>query len=634
MRRPSARRLSLRTRLLCAFLVPLAVVLAVVGVAATTALRSELVGEVDARLAAADERSTHADQVPWDDAAGDGGPGFLLAPGQGDGTLGASITDGVVDAAAVIGADGDDRALTARQAAVLAGVPADGDPHTVDLGALGHYRVVASTTGDGTVLVTGLPLGPVRTALLRLVAVEVLAGLLGLVAAGAAAYLVIGRTLRPLHRVAATAGRVAELPLASGAVRLADRVPAGDTDPRTEVGRVGAALNRLLDSVEGAMAARQISETRLRRFVADASHELRTPVTSIRGYGELLRRTTELPEDADRSLRRVEAEAVRMSGLVDDLLLLARLDAGREIVPGTVDLTATVLDAVSDAHAAGPGYAWRVDLPSAAVLVAGDGARLHQVLTNLLANVRTRTPAGTTATTRLRAEDGAAVLQVVDDGPGIPAELRPGVFERFVRGDASRSRASGSTGRGLAIVQAVVTAHSGAVDVDSRPGRTVVTVRLPPVTVVEPDEDEPEDDTPAGAAPPSRDPAVLVLQRLSPPAGAPRCRTGCPPGRPGSTTAPRAPRRGRPTGASPRARPPGRPPRGGSPTAPSGPGAGPGARDAARCAAGRTSPGRPAPAGRGRRGRRPRPARRHRATVPRSPPAHGGPRPRRSRRRG
>ena len=522
MRRPSSRRLSLRARLLGAFLVPLAVVLAVVGIAATTALRSELVGEVDIRLAAAADRSTHADQAPWDGGDGGGddgggddgmadggggdgsGPDWLLAPGQGDGTLGAGIDDGVVEAAAVIGADGDGRALTAAQADVLAEVPADGEPRTVDLGELGEYRVVATSTGDGQVIVTGLPLASVHSALLRLVAVEAVAGLLGLLAAGAVAHLVIGRTLRPLHRVAATAGRVAELPLASGEVRLADRVPATDTDPRTEVGRVGSALNRLLDSVEGAMAARQSSETRLRQFVAEASHELRTPVTSIRGYTELVRRTTELPEDADRSLRRVEAEAVRMSGLVDDLLLLARLDAGREIVPGTVDLTATVLDAVSDAHAAGPGHRWHIDVPPVAVLVPGDGARLHQVLTNLLANVRTHAPPGTTATTRLRAEDGAAVLEVADDGPGIPAELQGGVFERFVRGDASRNRAGGSTGLGLAIVQAVVSAHGGTVGVESRPGRTVVAVRLPHATVEQPEDDDTGEDAPA-------DPALLVL---------------------------------------------------------------------------------------------------------------------------
>jgi two-component system OmpR family sensor kinase len=249
------------------------------------------------------------------------------------------------------------------------------------------------------------------------------------------------------------------------------------------------------------MAARQASETRLRQFVADASHELRTPVTSIRGYTELVRRRHDLPTDADQCLRRVESEAVRMSGLVDDLLLLARLDAGRELATGTVDLTALVLDVVSDAHAAGPQHRWRIDLPDTVVLVPGDAARLHQVLANLLANVRTHTPEGTTATTRLRAQDGAAVLEVVDDGPGIPGDLGDAVFERFARGDASRSREHGSTGLGLAIVRAVVAGHGGSVTVASEPGRTAFTVRLPGAVVVEADADPEADDQTEGQPP-------------------------------------------------------------------------------------------------------------------------------------
>ncbi len=485
-----ARGWSLRTRLLCAFLVPLAVVLAVVGAAAAAAVRGELLGQVDERLAAAVARSAQA----WDDlgpGADGNGPDFLLVPGQGDGTLGARVAGGVVTEAAVIGLDGGGEALTAREVAALARVSPDGAPRTVDLGRLGSYRVVAVPTGDGGALLTGLPLRSVSAALLRLAVVEVAAGLLGLLAAAAVGSAVIARTLRPLNRVAATAGRVAALPLSSGDVRLPDRVPAADTDPRTEVGRVGAALNRLLDSVETGIAARQASETRLRRFAADAGHELRTPVTSIRGYTELVRRRGGLPEEVDAALRRVEAEAVRMSGLVDDLLLLARLDAGRELERGDVDLTALVLDSVSDAHAAAPGHAWRVDLPSAAVHVPGDAARLHQVLAGLLANVRTHTPPGTTGTTRLRAEGGTAVLEVADDGPGVPAGLRAGVFGRFVRGDDSRSRASGSTGLGLAIVAAVVEGHGGTVAVDSAPGATVFTVRLPGATVAEPGDDDP-----------------------------------------------------------------------------------------------------------------------------------------------
>jgi two-component system OmpR family sensor kinase len=181
-------------------------------------------------------------------------------------------------------------------------------------------------------------------------------------------------------------------------------------------------------------------------------------------------------------MRRVESEALRMSALVEELLLLARLDAGRELASEEVDLTALVVDTVSDAHVAGPAHRWQVDLPDEPVLVPGDPARLHQVLANLLANVRSHTPDGTTATTRLRVEGGWGVLQVVDDGPGIPAALRPHVFERFARGDASRSRSAGSTGLGLAIVDAVVTAHGGRVQVDSAPGRTVFTVRLPHAT--------------------------------------------------------------------------------------------------------------------------------------------------------
>jgi two-component system OmpR family sensor kinase len=287
--------------------------------------------------------------------------------------------------------------------------------------------------------------------------------------------------------VAATATRVSELPLASGEVQLAERVPPEDTDPGTEVGQVGTALNRLLDHVEGSLAARQASETQVRQFVADASHELRTPLASIRGYAELVRRQRqEVPPDVGHAMRRVESEALRMSELVEELLLLARLDAdheaGRELVREEVDLTALVVDAVSDAHVAGPGHRWQLDLPDAAVLVPGDAARLRQVLANLLTNVRTHTPEGTTAMTRLRAEGGWAVLQVTDDGPGVPEALRGHVFERFARGDASRSRHAGSTGLGLAIVHAVVSAHGGTVDLASEAGRTSFTVRLPHAT--------------------------------------------------------------------------------------------------------------------------------------------------------
>lgn len=315
--------------------------------------------------------------------------------------------------------------------------------------------------------------------------VEVCVTAAGLVAAGIAAAATVRIALGPLRRVAATATRVSELPLHEGEVALHERVTGAEADPRTEVGQVGAALNRMLGHVGSALTARQESEVRVRQFVADASHELRTPLASIRGYAELTRRTGEGGEPVGprtrHALGRIESEARRMTGLVEDLLLLARLDAGRPQACADLDLSPLVVDAVSDARAAGPGHVWRIDLPAEPVSVRGDAARLHQVLVNLLANARTHTPAGTTVTARVRgaSREGWAVVSVEDDGPGIPAELLPHVFERFARGDASRSRAAGGSGLGLAIVRAVVVAHGGRVGVRSVPGRTLFTVELP-----------------------------------------------------------------------------------------------------------------------------------------------------------
>jgi two-component system OmpR family sensor kinase len=273
---------------------------------------------------------------------------------------------------------------------------------------------------------------------------------------------------------------VAELTLDRGEVALAERVAAGDTDARTEVGAVGAAMNAMLDNVDAALSARQASEMRVRRFVADASHELRTPLAAIRGYAELTRRTHEkVPRDVAHAIRRVESEAARMTTLVEDLLLLARLDSAQPLAADDVDLSAVVVDCVSDAHAVSSDHVWQLQLPDEAVHVTGDGPRLHQVAANLLANSRTHTPAGTTVVVGLAGDPSGVMLTVTDDGPGIPDSLLPQLFQRFVRGDTSRSRAAGSTGLGLSIVEAVVHAHHGSVSVDSRPGRTTFTVRLP-----------------------------------------------------------------------------------------------------------------------------------------------------------
>jgi two-component system OmpR family sensor kinase len=490
----------MRARLLWTFLVPLAVVLVLVGVVATAALHQQLVHQVDARLSGAVGRTSTAAGEYGPPAGGghdyDDHPDILGARGQGAGTLGARIVDGTATQAGVVTERGSDEELSPAQAHQLVAVPVDGNPRTVDLGgSVGEYRVVATTAPDGDVLVTGLPLDSTNTAVAKLMTVEVAAGLAGLLITALAGGIVVQRTLRPLTHVAATAARVTELPLSSGEVVLPERVPATDADPRTEVGRVGTALNRLLDHVEQSLGARQASEMQVRQFVADASHELRTPLASIRGYAEFFRRQQRdghhpSEEDVSHTLRRVESEALRMSVLVDDLLLLARLDAGRDLELGEVDLSALVVDAASDAHVASPGHRWRVDVPPAAVLVHGDAARLHQVIANLLTNVRTHTPEGTTATVGLWVEDGTAVVTVRDDGPGIPIDLQPYVFERFARGDASRSRAAGSTGLGLAIVAAVVSAHDGTVSVSSAPGHTQFAIRLPGATLGEPATDD------------------------------------------------------------------------------------------------------------------------------------------------
>lgn len=473
---------SLRTRLVFALLALLAVVSVAIGGLTTVALRHFLIERLDTQLAPA---TVMRGDRPGRPAFPGNGPG--IPPGSPSGTVVAEIADGRVTGArtltkSVSSADPfpDEQSVPVEEVAALADLPVDARPRTVDLGDRGDYRAVARQYWDGRVRVVAVPLAGVSEIIWALVAAQAGVAAVGLLLAGVAGALIVRATLRPLSRVAATATRVTELPLDRGEVALAVRVPAADTDARTEVGQVGAALNRMLGHVADALSARQASETRVRQFVADASHELRTPLAAIRGYAEVARRgRDEVPPDVAHALRRVESESTRMTSLVDDLLLLARLDTGRPLAVDPVDLTALVVDAVSDAHVAGPEHHWQLGLPEVAIRVPGDAARLHQVVANLLANARVHTPPGSTVTTTLAVEAGNAVLTVADDGPGVPAELQPEMFERFARGDSSRSRAHGSTGLGLAIVAAVVEAHHGTVEVDSRPGRTVFTVRLP-----------------------------------------------------------------------------------------------------------------------------------------------------------
>lgn len=513
--RRSARRRrrpwSLRTRLVFSAVGLIAVVCAVIGTVTTIALHTYLYDQVDKQLRGVAMRVAGP---PFDDSKNllPGGQwtedvrDVVAGPGQPVGTVAAEVRGGRLGDGAISSQNesstGERRVagtlLTDAQRKALNSVARDGAEHTIDIPGNGEYRVKYVTGGHGAFLV-GLSTAEAQNTINTLILVEVSVTAAGLVAAGIAGAAMVGISLRPLRRVAATATRVSELRLHSGEVALRERVPRSEADPRTEVGQVGAALNRMLGHVESALAARQESETRVRQFVADASHELRTPLASIRGYAELTRRgREEIGPDTRHALGRVESEAARMTGLVEDLLLLARLDAGRPVERAELDLSPVVVDAVSDARAAGPDHKWRLELPDDPAAVHGDDARLRQVLVNLLANARTHTPPGTTVTARVlwRGPYGAphpapspspcsahsapwVSLEVEDDGPGIPPHLLPHVFERFARGDASRSRAAGSTGLGLAIVHAVVTAHGGRVTVDSVPGRTVFGVHLP-----------------------------------------------------------------------------------------------------------------------------------------------------------
>ena len=478
---------SLRTRLLVALLALLAAVSLVIGLVSVLALDRFLQGRLDDQLRAAGARSQGADGPggPGDgDHRGGRSPDFLFAPGQAEGTLGARIVGGVVQEAGVLDRSGQADSLPADQAATLLALPVDGRPHTSDVGDLGDYRLIASREQDGDVLVTGLPLADVHDTVYRLAAVAGVVALLGLLAAGLAGAAIIRLALQPLRRVAGTARRVSELSLDRGEVALAERVPDEDTDPRTEVGQGGSALNQMLAHVAAALAARQASETRVRQFVADASHELRTPLAAIRGYAELTRPSRDgLPDDVGHALTRIESQAVRMSGLVGDLLQLARLDAGRPADFAAVDLSRLLVDGVTDAQAAGSRHIWKLDVPEDPLTVRGDASALAQVVDNLLTNARVHTPPGTVVSVQLTAaEDGpqsVARLSVADDGPGIPPELLPEAFERFTRGDTSRSRAAGSSGLGLAIVAAIVEAHDGTVEVSSEPGHTEFTITLP-----------------------------------------------------------------------------------------------------------------------------------------------------------
>ncbi len=488
---PGPGRWSLQARLLTGQLALLIAICVGIGVVTEVALYRYLVAELDGQLLQSAQRSSllerrapprpdHPQSRPLRPRPGPG-PDFLDAPGQPVGMLAAVFTGPGVAAAGMLGRAGDRDPLSAVAVEQLAGLSEQRRPVTRTVDGLGRYRLVAVPgRRDGNTLVVGLSMRNVEQTLRQVALIFAVVTTLALLIAISVGLLIIRRALAPLNRVAGAAGKVADLPLDRGEVALPVRVGDADTNPNTEVGRLGLAVNRMLDHIAAALSTRQASESRVRQFVADASHELRTPLAAIRGYTELARRRqAEVPADVAHAMSRVESEAQRMTRLVEDLLLLARLDSGRPLDRQPVDLSRLCADVISDAHAAGPGHHWNLDVPAEPVLVTGDDERLHQVVANLLANARVHTPAGTTVTLALGAEADAAVLRVADDGPGIPAELQSEVFERFARADTSRSPRAGSTGLGLAIVSAVVRAHDGSITLRSRPGSTEFTVSLP-----------------------------------------------------------------------------------------------------------------------------------------------------------
>lgn len=358
----------------------------------------------------------------------------------------------------------------------------NGPAFTIDLGSLGPYRVRSRTIEGGERLVSAVSLAPAYRALrektfwaLTLVLTAVAVTSVGTIA-------VVRSSLRPLQRVATTAAQVASLPLSDEDHRITMRVRATDTDPATEVGIVGDTLNRLLDNVDSALAARAESDRRTRRLLSDASHELRTPLAAIQGYAELTRQdSANLPTVTEYALARIEAESHRMTRLVNDLLLISRLDEGQDLDYGELNLSELLVDAVNDAAVVGPGHTWRTSLPPAPVYLHGDGARLHQLISNLLTNARVHTPAGTTVTATLTVTGAGASwaeLTVANDGPGIDPRLLPTLFDRFVKAHNSGDTESG-TGLGLAIVASITEAHHGTVRVESRLGQTSFIVRLP-----------------------------------------------------------------------------------------------------------------------------------------------------------
>ena len=445
-----------------------AIVLALVMAVITRNTRANLIGQVDAQLTSAigPVRSYRIEPAPRPGGRGDATPPRRLT----------SLYVGILEGGAVrtlVAPNLRDIPIPEISGGQAVAAARSGRAFTVDSSETGpRYRaLVYSDLRARAVIVLALPIDSVDESVARLVAVQLAGAGAILAALGLVAWWVIHLGVRPLGRMSEVAASIAE-------GDLSRRVP--ETDPETEAGQLGQALNRMLEQIEGAFAERDRVEERLRQFVADASHELRTPVATVRGYAELYRSGgLRQADELDDAMRRTEQESVRMGGLVDDLLQLARLDQERPQESAPVDLKTLVEDAAVDARAVGPERVITVRATES-VVVPGDEARLRQLVANLVGNAVVHTPPTSAIAIATSAEGTTGVLTVSDGGPGMAADVADRAFERFYRADPSRSRHQGGSGLGLAIVQAVVEAHGGTVLLTSSPASgTTVRVELP-----------------------------------------------------------------------------------------------------------------------------------------------------------
>lgn len=462
--------MSLRARVLAGAAL-IAVVLAVTALVINRVTEAHLLDQVDEQLADARGpvgRFALGGGIPHDDSAG---PPLGNQPSE---FFIALVTaTGRVEPLVEPNLRGEEAPLPDVDAAQAVEAATSGAPYTVSTqGSDQRYRLRAMAAGrSGHTIVIGLPLDDVDNAVGRLARVELAATAAILAVVGLVSWWVLHLGVRPVKQMTAAASAIA-------AGDLSDRVP--ESSARTEAGALSIALNKMLERIESAFDARRRSEDRLRRFVADASHELRTPVTTIRGYAELFGAGgLEDPDALGAAMRRTEQEAVRMGALIDDLLHLARLDEGRPLARDDVDLAGVIADAVHGAGVVDPGRPLHVDTEGALV-VTGDDARLRQVVANVVGNALVHTPPGTPVSIRLRRRGERAVIEVADEGPGMSAEEAQQAFERFYRADPARSRHIGGSGLGLAIVAATVAAHGGTVSLESeRGGGTTVRIELP-----------------------------------------------------------------------------------------------------------------------------------------------------------